>query len=63
VTPGFSVSLGPVSLARIQEVSQMLRTVEHAGADAKESDPPGFTGSKEGDAGHAQTLGCLFLRK
>jgi len=63
VTPGLSVWLGHVSLASIQEVSQVLGAVKHAGPDAKESDAPGFTGSKEGYAGDAQSLGRLFLRK
>ena len=53
MTPGLSVWLGPVSLASIQEVGQVLGAVEHAGPDAKETDAPGFTGSKKGYAGNA----------
>jgi len=63
VAPGFSVRLGPVVLAIVQEVGQVLGAVKHAGPDPKETDAPGFTGSKESYTGHAQALGCLFLRK
>jgi hypothetical protein len=31
----------------------MFSTVENAGADSKESNAPGFTGAKKGDAGDA----------
>jgi hypothetical protein len=42
-----------VALTRSQELGQMLGAVKHAGPDAKETDAPGFTGSKEGYAGDA----------
>ena len=42
-----------VAFAVIQELSQVLGAVKHAGPDAKESNPPGITGSKKGDAGDA----------
>jgi hypothetical protein len=50
VTPGLSIWLGHVPLASIQEVSQVLRAVQHAGSDSKEANAPGFTGAKKGDA-------------
>jgi len=53
VALGFSIWLGPVSLASIQEVGEMLRAVKHAGPDAKEPNASGFTGAKEGDASNA----------
>ena len=42
-----------VALAVVQELSQVLRAVKHAGPDSKESDAPGFTGAKKGDASDA----------
>ena len=42
-----------IALAVVQELSQMFRAVENSGADAKEPDASGFTGSKKGDASDA----------
>ena len=53
MTLGFSVRLGRIALTRIQEISQVFYTVENSGSDTKETDAPGFTGSKEGDEGDA----------
>jgi len=53
----------PVALATFEELGELLRAVEYARPDAKETDAPGFTGAKECYAGDAQTLGCLFLGK
>ena len=53
----------PVALTTVEELSELLGALEYAGPDAKETDAPGFTGSKEGYAGNVQTLGYLFLRK
>ena len=49
----FSIRPGSVALAVVQELGQMLSAVKHSGADAKESNAPGFTGSKKGDASDA----------
>jgi hypothetical protein len=53
----------PIALTTIEELRKLFRAVKHAGTDAKEANASGFTGSKEGYAGDAQTFGCLFLGK
>lgn len=53
----------PVALTTLEELSELLGAVQDAGPDPKETDTSGFTRAEESDAGHAQTLGCLFLRK
>jgi hypothetical protein len=42
-----------VALTTIEELGELVGAVEHSGADAEESDAPGFTGAKKGDAGNA----------
>ena len=47
------MSTPAVAFAVVQELSQMLGAVENSGADSEESDAPGFTGAKKGDASDA----------
>jgi hypothetical protein len=55
--------LATVTFARFQKLCELLGAVEHAGANSKESNPPGFAGAEQSNAGNAQTLRCLFLGK
>jgi hypothetical protein len=48
-----STWLRRISLARIQEMIQVLGAVEHAGTDPKEPDASGFAGAEEGDSRYA----------
>jgi len=52
-----------VALTTLKKLCELLGAVQDAGPNSKESNTPGFTGAKEGYAGYAQTLGCLFLGK
>jgi len=57
------VTLAPVALASVQELSELLGAVKNAGSNTEESYASGFTGPKEGYTGDTQALGRLFLRK